>query len=655
MDSFKLVSPYQPTGDQPGAIEELVAGVLNGLDEQVLLGVTGSGKTFTMANVIARVNRPTLVLAHNKTLAAQLCSEFKEFFPENAVEYFVSYYDYYQPEAYIPHTDTYIEKDASTNEEIDRLRISATCSLLERRDVIVVSSVSCIYGLGEPDDFANMTVSLRPGQSWDMGELMRRLVEIRYERNDIAFERNMFRVRGDTVEIFPAYAHDRAIRVEFFGDEIDRISEVNVVSGVPIRYLSHAAIYPASHYVTTREKLDAAIERIRKECDEREQFFKDHDKLIEAQRIRQRTDYDIEMIQELGYCSGIENYSRVISNRAPGSAPMTLIDYFPKDFLLFIDESHVTVPQVRAMYNGDRARKESLVEYGFRLPSAFDNRPLKFDEFNEKINQVIYVSATPAEYERERAGQIAEQVIRPTGLLDPEIFVRPIEGQIDDLIGEINTEIEKQQRVLVTTLTKKMAEELSAYLLNSGIRCRYMHSDVGTIERMEIIRDLRMGEFDVLVGINLLREGLDIPEVGLVAILDADKEGFLRSETSLIQTVGRAARNAESYVIMYADSITPAMRACIDETQRRRKKQMAYNTAHGIIPKTITKDVRELLEISSSAAVGGAKKSGVKMTERERRDLIADLENKMRKAAQMLEYEIAAQLRDEIIRLRGEK
>ena len=655
MDSFKLVSPYQPTGDQPGAIEELVAGVLNGLDEQVLLGVTGSGKTFTMANVIARVNRPTLVLAHNKTLAAQLCSEFKEFFPENAVEYFVSYYDYYQPEAYIPHTDTYIEKDASTNEEIDRLRISATCSLLERRDVIVVSSVSCIYGLGEPDDFANMTVSLRPGQSWDMGELMRRLVEIRYERNDIAFERNMFRVRGDTVEIFPAYAHDRAIRVEFFGDEIDRISEVNVVSGVPIRYLSHAAIYPASHYVTTREKLDAAIERIRKECDEREQFFKDHDKLIEAQRIRQRTDYDIEMIQELGYCSGIENYSRVISNRAPGSAPMTLIDYFPKDFLLFIDESHVTVPQVRAMYNGDRARKESLVEYGFRLPSAFDNRPLKFDEFNEKINQVIYVSATPAEYERERAGQIAEQVIRPTGLLDPEIFVRPIEGQIDDLIGEINTEIEKQQRVLVTTLTKKMAEELSAYLLNSGIRCRYMHSDVGTIERMEIIRDLRMGKFDVLVGINLLREGLDIPEVGLVAILDADKEGFLRSETSLIQTVGRAARNAESYVIMYADSITPAMRACIDETQRRRKKQMAYNTAHGIIPKTITKDVRELLEISSSAAVGGAKKSGVKMTERERRDLIADLENKMRKAAQMLEYEIAAQLRDEIIRLRGEK
>ena len=655
MDTFKLVSPYQPTGDQPEAIEQLVAGVENGLDEQVLLGVTGSGKTVTMANVIARVNRPTLVLAHNKTLAAQLCSEFKEFFPENAVEYFVSYYDYYQPEAYIPHTDTYIEKDASTNEEIDRLRISATCSLLERRDVIVVSSVSCIYGLGEPDDFASMTVSLRPGQNWDIGDLMRRLVEIRYERNDIAFERNMFRVRGDTVEIFPAYAHDRAIRVEFFGDEIDRISEINVVTGVPVRYLSHAAIYPASHYVTTREKLDAAIVKIRKECDEREQYFKDNNKLIEAQRIRQRTDYDIEMIQELGYCSGIENYSRVISNRAPGSAPMTLMDYFPKDFLLFIDESHVTVPQVRAMYNGDHARKESLVDYGFRLPSAFDNRPLKFDEFNQKINQVIYVSATPAEYERERAGQIAEQVIRPTGLLDPEIFVRPIEGQIDDLIGEINAKIEKHQRVLVTTLTKKMAEELSAYLLNSSIRCRYMHSDIGTIERMEIIRDLRMGEFDVLVGINLLREGLDIPEVGLVAILDADKEGFLRSETSLIQTVGRAARNAESFVIMYADSVTPAMRACIDETERRRKKQMAYNAAHGITPRTITKDVRELLEISSSASGGSVKKGGVKMTERERRELIEDLENKMRKAAKMLEYEIAAQLRDEIIRLRGEK
>lgn len=657
MDCFKLVSPYQPTGDQPEAIDALVAGLENGLDEQVLLGVTGSGKTFTMANVIARVNRPTLVLAHNKTLAAQLCSEFKEFFPENAVEYFVSYYDYYQPEAYIPHTDTYIEKDSSTNEEIDRLRISATCSLLERRDVIVVSSVSCIYGLGEPDDFASMTVSLRPGQNWEMGELLRRLVEIRYERNDIAFERNMFRVRGDTVEIFPAYAHDRAIRVEFFGDEIERISEINVLTGVPIRYLSHAAVYPASHYVTTRDKLDAAIDRIRRECDEREAYFKEQGKLLEAQRIRQRTDYDIEMIQELGYCNGIENYSRVISNRAPGSAPMTLMDYFPKDFLMFIDESHVTVPQVRAMYNGDRARKESLVEYGFRLPSAFDNRPLKFDEFNSKIDQVIYVSATPGEYERERAGQIAEQVIRPTGLLDPEIFVRPVEGQIDDLIGEINAKIEKNQRVLVTTLTKKMAEELSSYLTGSGIRCRYMHSDVGTIERMEIIRDLRMGEFDVLVGINLLREGLDIPEVGLVAILDADKEGFLRSETSLIQTVGRAARNADSFVIMYADTITPSMRACIDETNRRRRKQIAYNEANGITPTTIRKDVRELLEISTSVAPAssGAKRDGMKMTERERRELIEDLENKMRKAAKMLEYEIAAQLRDEIIRLRGEK
>ena len=643
MDSFKLISPYQPTGDQPEAIDALVAGLQNGLDEQVLLGVTGSGKTFTMANVIARVNRPTLVLAHNKTLAAQLCSEFKEFFPENAVEYFVSYYDYYQPEAYIPHTDTYIEKDSSTNEEIDRLRISATCSLLERRDVIVVSSVSCIYGLGEPDDFAQMTVSLRPGQNWDMGELMRRLADIRYERNDIAFERNMFRVRGDTIEIFPAYAHDRAIRVEFFGDEIERISEINVVTGVPIRVLNHAAIYPANHYVTTRDKLDAAIGRIRKECDEREAWFKEQGKLIEAQRIRQRTDYDIEMIQELGYCSGIENYSRVISNRAPGSAPMTLMDYFPKDFLLFIDESHVTVPQVRAMYNGDRARKKSLVEYGFRLPSAFDNRPLKFSEFNQKIDQVIYVSATPGEYERERAGQIAEQVIRPTGLLDPEIFVRPTEGQIDDLIGEINAKIEKKQRVLVTTLTKRMAEELSSYLTGSGIRCRYMHSDVGTIERMEIIRDLRLGEFDVLVGINLLREGLDIPEVGLVAILDADKEGFLRSETSLIQTVGRAARNADSFVLMYADTITPSMRACIDETNRRREKQIAYNRKNGITPKTITKDVRELLEISSAAAStdGLSGKGGVKMTERERREVIADLENKMRKAAKMLEYEIA--------------
>ena len=654
MDKFKLVSPYQPTGDQPEAIDGLVAGIENGIDEQVLLGVTGSGKTFTMANVIARVNRPTLVLAHNKTLAAQLCSEFKEFFPENAVEYFVSYYDYYQPEAYIPHTDTFIEKDCSINDEIERLRHSATSSLFERRDVIVVSSVSCIYGLGDPIDYANMVISLRPGQTRDFDELLRKLIEIRYERNDIAFERNMFRVRGDTVEIFPAYSNDKAIRVEFFGDEIDRISEINVVTGMPTRILSHAAVYPASHYVTTKEKMSAAIDEIRRECDERVKWFEENNKLIEAQRIRQRTDYDIEMMQELGYCTGIENYSRIISNRAPGSAPMTLLDYFPKDFLLFVDESHVTLPQVRAMYRGDRARKESLVEYGFRLPSAFDNRPLKYDEFEQRVHQRVYVSATPGEYERERAGQIVEQIIRPTGLLDPEIFVRQIEGQIDDLICEINERIKMGLRCLVTTLTKKMAEDLSAYLGNVGIKCRYMHHDIGTIERMEIIRDLRLGEFDVLVGINLLREGLDIPEIGLVAILDADKEGFLRSETSLIQTVGRAARNAESKVIMYADVITPSMRACIDETNRRREKQMAYNEAHGIVPKTIIKSVRELLEISSEPAAAPKRADGTRMTERERRALIAQLEDKMHKAAKMLEYEIAAQLRDEIIRLRGE-
>lgn len=654
MDGFKLVSQYKPMGDQPEAIDSLVSGIENGLDEQVLLGVTGSGKTFTMANVIARINRPTLVLAHNKTLAAQLCSEFREFFPENAVEYFVSYYDYYQPEAYIPHTDTFIEKDSSINDEIERLRHSATSSLFERRDVIVVASVSCIYGLGDPIDYANMVISLRPGQTRDFDELLRKLIEIRYERNDIAFGRNMFRVRGDTVEIFPAYSNDKAIRVEFFGDEIDRISEINVVTGAATRFLNHAAIYPASHYVTTKEKMAAAIDRIRAECDERVKYFTDNGKLLEAQRIKQRTDYDIEMMQELGYCSGIENYSRVISNRAPGSPPLTLLDYFPKDFLLFVDESHVTLPQVRAMYRGDRARKKTLVDYGFRLPSAFDNRPLKFEEFTERIHQRVYVSATPGEYERERAGQIVEQIIRPTGLLDPEIFVRPIEGQIDDLMGEINEKIRMGQRALVTTLTKKMAEDLSAYLTGSGIRCRYMHHDIGTIERMEIIRDLRLGEFDVLVGINLLREGLDIPEVGLVAILDADKEGFLRSETSLIQTVGRAARNADSKVIMYADTITPSMRACIDETARRREKQMAYNKLHGIEPKTIVKSVRDLIEISTDA-VTASKANGVKMTDRERRELISQLEDKMKKAAAMLEYEIAAQLRDEIIRLRGEK
>ncbi len=654
MDRFKLVSPYQPMGDQPEAIDHLVMGLENGIDEQVLLGVTGSGKTFTMANVIARLNRPTLVLAHNKTLAAQLCSEFKEFFPENAVEYFVSYYDYYQPEAYIPHTDTFIEKDCSINDEIERLRHSATSSLFERRDVIVVSSVSCIYGLGDPIDYANMVISLRPGQTRDFDELLKKLVEIRYERNDVSFERNMFRVRGDTVEIFPAYSNDKAIRVEFFGDEIDRISEINVVTGAVSRIVNHAAIYPASHYVTTKEKMSEAIGRIRQECDERVSFFTENGKLLEAQRIRQRTDYDIEMMQELGYCTGIENYSRVISNRAPGSPPMTLLDYFPKDFLLFVDESHVTLPQVRAMYRGDRARKEALVDFGFRLPSAFDNRPLKFDEFSQRIHQRVYVSATPGEYERERAGQIVEQIIRPTGLLDPEIFVRPIEGQIDDLIGEVNAKIEKGQRSLVTTLTKKMAEDLSAYLTGAGIRCRYMHHDINTMERMEIIRDLRLGEFDVLVGINLLREGLDIPEVGLVAILDADKEGFLRSETSLIQTVGRAARNAESIVIMYADTVTPSMRACINETNRRRQKQMAYNEANGIVPKTIVKSVHELIEISAEPSAK-LTSHGVKMTERERRELISSLESKMCKAAEMLEYEIAAQLRDEIIRLRGEK
>ena len=654
MEQFRLVSDYQPTGDQPEAINSLVAGIEAGLDEQVLLGVTGSGKTFTMANVIARLNRPTLVLAHNKTLAAQLCSEFREFFPENAVEYFVSYYDYYQPEAYIPHTDTYIEKDSSINDEIERLRHSATSSLFERRDVIVVASVSCIYGLGDPIDYANMVISLRPGQTRKLDDLLRKLIEIRYERNDISFERNKFRVRGDTLEIFPAYSHDKAIRVEFFGDEIDRISEINVVTGTATRILNHVAIYPASHYVTTKEKMAAAIERIRAECDERVRYFESQGKLLEAQRIRQRTDYDIEMMQELGYCSGIENYSRVIANREPGSPPMTLLDYFPKDFLLFVDESHVTLPQVRAMYRGDRARKETLVEFGFRLPSAFDNRPLKFDEFTDRIHQRVYVSATPAEYERERAGQIVEQIIRPTGLLDPEVFVRPVQGQIDDLIGEIREKIRKNQRTLVTTLTKKMAEDLSQYLSNVGIRCRYMHHDISTIERMEIIRDLRLGEFDVLVGINLLREGLDIPEVGLVAILDADKEGFLRSETSLIQTVGRAARNAESFVIMYADTITPSMRACIDETNRRRAKQKAYNQAHGIVPQTIIKSVRDLIEISADAS-SVTKANGVKMTERERKELIEQLESKMRKAAQMLEYEIAAQLRDEIIRLRGEK
>ena len=655
MDKFKLVSPYAPMGDQPEAIDTLVNGIENGIDEQVLLGVTGSGKTFTMASVIARLNRPTLVLAHNKTLAAQLCAEFREFFPENAVEYFVSYYDYYQPEAYIPHTDTFIEKDSSINDEIERLRHSATSSLFERRDTIVVASVSCIYGLGDPIDYKNMVISLRQGQTKNFDELLKKLIEIRYERNDIAFERNMFRVRGDTVEIFPAYSSDKAIRVEFFGDEIDRISEVNVVTGTVLRYLSHAAIYPASHYVVSKERMAKAIDDIRAECEERVKFFEDNGKLLEAQRISQRTNYDIEMMQELGYCTGIENYSRIISGRPVGSAPMTLLDYFPDDFLLFVDESHVTLPQVRAMYRGDRARKEALVDYGFRLPSAFDNRPLKFEEFQERVHQAVYVSATPGDYERERAGQVAEQIIRPTGLLDPEISVRPIEGQIDDLIGEINQRIEKQQRVLITTLTKKMAEDLTEYLGNVGIKCRYMHHDIDAIERMEIIRSLRLGEFDVLIGINLLREGLDLPEVSLVAILDADKEGFLRSETSLIQTIGRAARNADGLVIMYADTVTRSMRLAIDETERRRAKQAKYNAEHGIVPKTIIKSVRDMIEISSDASSAAHRKDGVKMTRGERKALIAELEKQMKAAAKMLEFELAAELRDRIIRLRGEE
>ena len=654
MPEFQVLSDYQPSGDQPEAIDALVSGLKNGIEEQVLLGVTGSGKTYTMAKVIERIQRPTLVLAHNKTLAAQLCAEFREFFPNNAVEYFVSYYDYYQPEAYIPHTDTFIEKDASINDEIERLRHSATSSLFERRDVIVVASVSCIYGLGDPIDYANMVISLRPGQRRDPDELMRKLIDIRYERNDIAFERNMFRVRGDTIDIFPAYSADHAVRIEFFGDEVDRISDINIVTGAPIRTLNHVAIYPASHYVTTKEKMQRAIEEIRRECDERERYFVDNGKLIEAQRIRQRTEYDIEMMQELGYCSGIENYSRIISERKPGSAPMTLLDYFPEDFVLFVDESHVTLPQVRAMYRGDRARKENLVEYGFRLPSAFDNRPLKFEEFQQRVHQAVYVSATPGEYEYSRAGQVAEQIIRPTGLLDPEIHVRPVEGQIDDLIGEINARVAKNQRTLVTTLTKRMAEDLTTYLSNAGIRCRYMHHDIGAIERMEIIRDLRLGEFDVLIGINLLREGLDLPEVTLVAILDADKEGFLRSETSLIQTIGRAARNAEGTVIMYADSVTAAMQAAITETNRRREKQKAFNEAHGIVPKTIIKDVRDLMQVSGEVA-SVKRKDGVRMTDAERRSEIARLEKEMRKAAQMLEYEYAALLRDQLIELRGKQ
>ena len=646
-DRFHLVSPFQPTGDQPEAIDALVQSIEAGHRMQTLKGVTGSGKTFTMANIIERLNRPTLVLAHNKTLAAQLCSEFKEFFPENAVEYFVSYYDYYQPEAYIASTDTYIEKDSAINDEIEKLRHSATSSLSERRDVIIVSSISCIYTLGDPIDYRNMVISLRQGMTKDRDELIHKLVEIQYERNDINFIRNKFRVRGDVVEIYPAYSTDTAIRVEFFGDEIDRLCEINTVTGEVKNMVSHVAIYPASHYIVPHERLMASIEEIRRECDERVEYFRARNKLIEAQRIAERTNYDIEMLQEIGFCKGIENYSRVLSGRAPGSMPSTLLDYFPEDFVIFIDESHVTLPQARGMYGGDRSRKESLIEYGFRLPSALDNRPLRFEEFMGKLKQIVCVSATPGELERSQSDVIAEQLIRPTGLLDPEIDVRPVEGQIDDLIGEINRRTEKNQRVLVTTLTKKMAEDLTGYLDKAGIKVRYMHHDVDTIERMEIIRDLRRGEFDVLVGINLLRE--DLPEVSLVAILDADKEGFLRSETSLVQTIGRAARNAEGKVIMYADEVTDSMQNAIRETYRRREIQQRYNAEHGIIPRTIQKEIREVLEISLPEKEG---KSARKMSRKETEAAIAKLSAEMREAARLLEFEHAAYLRDKIAKLR---
>jgi len=649
-DKFILHSNYKPTGDQPQAIEKLSEGIKNGLKEQVLLGVTGSGKTFTMANVIANVNKPTLILAHNKTLAAQLCSEFKEFFPENAVEYFVSYYDYYQPEAYIPGTDTYIEKDSAINDEIDKLRHSATCALSERRDVIIVASVSCIYSLGNPIDYRNMVISLRPGMTKERDELIRKLVDLQYERNDVNFTRNKFRVKGDVVEIFPAYSGETAIRVEFFGDEIDRISEIEPLTGNIKTVLGHIGIYPASHYIVPEEEKEAAIRDILDEMEEQVKLFTEQGKLIEAQRIRQRTEYDVEMLREIGTCKGVENYSRVLSRRAPGSTPFTLLDYFPDDFLLFIDESHVTVPQVRGMYGGDKARKENLVEYGFRLPSAFDNRPLIFDEFYKHLNQTIYVSATPGEFEKSNADTVAEQLIRPTGLLDPEIIVKPTEGQIDDLVSEINLRTAKGQRVLVTTLTKKMAEDLTDYLDELGIKVKYMHFDVDTIERMKLIRGLRLGEFDVLVGINLLREGLDIPEVSLVAILDADKEGFLRSETSLIQTVGRAARNSEGQVIMYADSVTNSMERAIVETNRRREIQSAYNEEHGITPMTIIKDVRDIIEITPKQDLT----ANVKQMSREQREaMIKRLTIEMRQAAKLLEFEHAAELRDKISKLRS--
>lgn len=654
---FQVVSKYKPAGDQPQAIEKLTEGVLRGDRFQTLLGVTGSGKTFTVSNVIANVNKPTLVLAHNKTLAAQLCSEFKEIFPNNAVEYFVSYYDYYQPEAYIPHSDTYIEKDAQTNEEIDKLRHSATAALFERKDVIIVASVSCIYGLGDPIDYNNMVVSLRTGMTKDRDEVIQKLVEIQYERNDIDFSRNKFRVRGDVLDIFPSDSSKNAIRVEFFGDEVDRIAEINTVTGEVVGIRNHCAIYPASHYVTSKEKLERAIGEIEKEMEQRVEEFKAKDCLIEAQRIKQRTLYDIEMIRETGFCQGIENYSRIISGRAPGSPPFTLLDYLPKDFLLIVDESHVTIPQVGAMYAGDRARKTNLVEYGFRLPSAYDNRPLNFEEFYNHINQAIFISATPADFERQRSTQVVEQVIRPTGLLDPKIEIRPTLGQIDDLYGEIQKRLEKNERVLVTTLTKKMAEQLTEYFENMGVKVRYLHSEVETIERMEIIRDLRLGVFDVLVGINLLREGLDIPEVSLVAILDADKEGFLRSETSLIQTIGRAARNAEGTVIMYADTITGSMQRAISETERRRGIQSAYNEEHGIIPKTIKKDVHEIIEATASPTekAGGRRRRAAAETPADvTAKTIAELTTEMKKAAELLQFELAAKLRDEIRRIEAE-
>ncbi len=654
-DQFKLVANYAPTGDQPEAIEQLVESIEAGNREQTLLGVTGSGKTFTMANVIARVNRPTLVLAHNKTLAAQLCSEFKEFFPENAVEYFVSYYDYYQPEAYIPSTDTYIEKDSAINEEIDRLRHSATSALSERRDVIIVASVSCIYSLGDPADYRQMVLSLRPGMTMERDDLITRLVEQQYERNDINFIRGKFRVRGDVVELFPSGSEQSVIRVEFFGDEIDRLSEVHPLTGECIRPLSHAAVYPASHYIVPPDKMEGALHNIEIELEDRVAEFTAQGKLLEAERILQRTRYDLEMLREIGICKGVENYSRVLAGRPAGSTPYTLLDYFPDDFVLFVDESHVTLPQVRGMFGGDRARKESLVDFGFRLPSAFDNRPLNFDEFYSHVGQAVFVSATPGDFERERSAVLAEQVIRPTGLLDPAVSVRPVDGQIDDLMDEIRGRIERKERTLVTTLTKKMAEDLSAFLENAGINVRYMHHDIDTMERMEIIRDLRLGEFDVLVGINLLREGLDIPEVSLVAILDADKEGFLRSETSLIQTIGRAARNAGGEVIMYADSVTPSMERALRETERRRAIQQAYNEAHGITPRTIVKDVREVLDISGKEKRETTDKAFRRLNAAQRHQLIDELTREMRAAASLLEFERAAELRDKIEELKKVK